>query len=608
MRRGHHRWLASWSLLLLVAAGALWHAGPVRASQRQQRVLVIYTVRRDAQLAFIGERQLQRALQTGLPGGVDYYSEFIDQARFPDPQYREAFRTFLRSKYEGHSFDLVIAMTDLALQFIGSNRSELFPGVPIVFFARSQATRPVPNSTGIFVSVNYTGTVALATQLQPDLEHVFFVAGAEDRDREYERLARAQFRSYEGRLSFTYFIGLPTSDLEARLSTLPPHSIVYYIAVNRDGAGQNFHPLEYLDRISARANAPVYSWVDSAIGHGIVGGKLRIQQAEVEALGQLALRVLRGEAPDSIPPAVLDSSVIQVDWRQLQRWRIDGARVPSGAVVMFREPSVWDRYRIYILGALAIVLAQSALIGGLLVQRARRRQAEEQVRGSQAELRTSYERIRYLGARLLDAQETERARIARELHDDISQQLAVLEIDVELLTNTAKAHDGHLGGDVLNRIHSIAKSVRDLSHRLHPARLRLVGLVGALQGLRQEMSQPGTEIILTHENIPPALPKETTLCLFRVAQEGLQNALKYSGSGRVTIDLRAAGGALVLTIVDDGAGFDVDTQWGHGLGLISMRERLDAVGGTFEIHSAPGTGTRLEAVVPLREEKKLVAV
>jgi signal transduction histidine kinase len=608
MRRLIQLLLAGFVLLLVGAGDVIAQAERAHAAQRQQRVLVLYTLRRDAQLAFIGERQLQRTLQTGVIGGVDYYSEFMDQARFPDPQYREAFRTFLRIKYEGHSFDLVIAMTDLALQFIGSNRSELFPGVPIVFFARLQSTQRVPNSTGLYMSVDYAGTVALAARLQPDLEHVFFVAGAEDRDREYERIARAQFRSYEPRLSFTYFTGLPTRELEARLSKLPPHSMVYYVVVNRDGTGENFHPLEYLDRISARANAPVYSWVNSAIGHGIVGGKLRVQDAEIAALGQLALRVLRGEAPDGIPPAALDSSVIQIDWRQLRRWGIDGARVPTGAVIMFREPSVWDRYRIYILGAFAIVLAQSALIAGLLVQRARRRQAEDQVRGSQAELQTSYERIRDLGARLLNAQEMERARIARELHDDISQQLAVLEIDVELLTNTAKSDDGHLAGDVLTRIHSIAKSVRDLSHRLHPARLRLVGLLGALQGLREEMSQPGIDIILTHENVPPTLSKETTLCLFRVVQEGLQNALKYSGSRRVIIDLRAAGDALVLTILDDGAGFDVDTEWGHGLGLMSMRERLDAVGGTFEIHSAPGTGTRLEAVVPLREAKKLVAV
>ena len=149
--------------------------------------------------------------------------------------------------------------------------------------------------------------------------------------------------------------------------------------------------------------------------------------------------MLRGEPADSIPTSSPSLNVSQVDWRQLRRWGISEARVPAGTLVRFREPSAWDRYRIYILGAVAVLLAQTALIAGLLVQRARRRQAEEQVRGSQAELRTSYERIRDLGARLLNAQETERSRIARELHDDISQQLALLEIDLELLSGAVQA-------------------------------------------------------------------------------------------------------------------------------------------------------------------------
>ena len=172
--------------------------------------------------------------------------------------------------------------------------------------------------------------------------------------------------------------------------------------------------------------------------HGIVGGSLLDRQARWKPSAQLAVRVLRGEPADSIPTSSPKLNVSQVDWRQLRRWGISEARVPAGTLVRFREPSVWDRYRAYILGAAAILLAQTALIAGLLVQRARRRHAEENVRASQAELRASYERIRDLGARLLNAQDTERARIARELHDDVSQQVALLEIDLELLSGRSR--------------------------------------------------------------------------------------------------------------------------------------------------------------------------
>ena len=215
----------------------------------------------------------------------------------------------------------------------------------------------------------------------------------------------------------------------------------------------------------------------------------------------------------------------------------------------------------YVLGALAILLAQSALIAGLLLQRTRRRQAEEQVRGRELELRSSYEHIRDLGARLLNAQESERARIARELHDDISQQMALLQIDLELLGGTAQGDAVAMADDAVNRAQDIARSVHELSHRLHPAKLRLMGLVSALKGLQRELSQSGLTATFTHDPIPATLPAELTLCLFRIAQEALQNAAKHSGTARVAVRLNHGANGLTLTIEDEGVGFDVNAGW-----------------------------------------------
>jgi signal transduction histidine kinase len=292
----------------------------------------------------------------------------------------------------------------------------------------------------------------------------------------------------------------------------------------------------------------------------------------------------------------------------LRRWGISEALLPPGTLVAYRQPSTWDRYGLYILGALALLVAQSVLIAGLLVQRTRRRQAEERVRGSQEALRTSYERIRDLGGRLLNAQETERSRIARELHDDISQQVALLSIDLELLDGKTAGAGQQLAGDAVNRAHQIAKSVHDLSHRLHPAKLRLIGLVAAVNGLRQELAQSGIVVTVTHEGVPPVLPPDVTLCLFRIVQEALQNALKHGHARNVSVDLRAGVGALALTIADDGVGFDVNQSWGRGLGLISMNERLDAIGGSMTIRSNPGSGTRLEVTVPVDAMKEADAI
>jgi signal transduction histidine kinase len=595
-------------VFLLASATAFAQPGdggvdPGSAVQRQKSVLVVYETRRDAQIVTVGDRELPRILESGLPAGVDFYSEFLDYARFAQTDYQTAFRDFLESKFRGRRFDLVIAMGETSLNFLVNYRDSLFAGTPVLYF-NSRPTPQYPNTTGVISAASLSGTVELALQLQPETQNVFVVSSAIP---ELTDTARQQLRQFESRLQVTFLTGLRTTELEARLKSLPARSIVYYLVVDRDGAGEIFHPLDYLDRVVASSNAPVYSWVDSAMDHGVVGGSLKDQLAQMQAVGRLALRVLGGEAAGSIPPVPDDLNVTQVDWRQLRRWNIRESRVPAGTVVRFRTPSAWDRFAPYFVSAAILVVAQSTLIGGLLIARSRRRQAEADLLKNQIELRQSYERIRDLGSRLLNAQETERSRVARDLHDDISQQMALLEIDLEQLGGVVNSDAESLMSDALHRAREIGRSVHDLSHRLHPAKLRLIGLVAALHGLRRELSHQAIDITFNHKNVPANIPEELALCIFRIVQEALHNAVKYSQGRHVTVDLRGRGPGLALTVTDDGVGFDVNSNWRKGLGLISMQERLEAVGGSFEIHSTPGAGTRLEMAVPSRLDPEVAA-
>ena len=587
-----------WLPLLLFAFGGLVAAW----AQPQKQVLVVYSTRRDAQIVAIGERELPRILEHGL-GRLDYYSEYIDDARFSNSASRDAFRDFLLLKYKDVRFDAVIAVQDAALELVSGVRSQLFPGAPIVFFASSPVSGRIENATGLVASLTFTDTLALVADLQPEVRQIFVVSGASPSDLEYERLARQQFAPFKSRFEITYFAGLRPAELDSRLANLPVNSAVYYLLVNRDGGGENVHPLEYLSHVTAIANAPVYCWVDSAMGRGIVGGSLKDQSEQLDALGRLALRVLSGESADGIPVSSPNLNVRQVDWRQLRRWGISESRVPQGTRVLFKEASVWDRYRVYILAAAAVLVAQSFLIAGLLLQRRMRRQAEDHVRRDEEALRGSSERIRHLGARLLHAQDSERSRIARELHDDISQQVALLSIDLELLLGAVQPDTEPLAGEALNRVQDLARSVHDLSHRLHPAKLRLLGLVPALQALQRELSRSDKTIAFTHEGVPPNLPPDLTLSVYRVVQEAVQNALKHGRARTVTVDLRGGSNVLGLTVSDDGVGFDVDAAWGEGLGLISMGERIEAIEGTLDIRSTPGGGTGLTITVPLPNEQ-----
>jgi signal transduction histidine kinase len=205
--------------------------------------------------------------------------------------------------------------------------------------------------------------------------------------------------------------------------------------------------------------------------------------------------------------------------------------------------------------------------------------------------------------RLIEAHEEERTWIARELHDDINQRVALLAVelaqcDQHLPKSEAAAHGQirHLG----ESLSDLGSDIHALSHRLHSSKLEHLGLVSAAGGFCKELSeQQNVEISFRHDGIPCSVPKEISLCLFRVLQEALQNAVKHSGMRNFNVELQGTSEEIQLTVSDQGVGFDpqgaIDCR---GLGLISMRERLQLVGGEFSIGSKHGGGTTIRARVP----------
>jgi signal transduction histidine kinase len=209
-----------------------------------------------------------------------------------------------------------------------------------------------------------------------------------------------------------------------------------------------------------------------------------------------------------------------------------------------------------------------------------------------------------LAGRLMSAQEDERARIARELHDDIGQSLALCGAQMKmarlLLGGISLEADTALES-LSTKIVSIGRKISSLSHQLHSPELEYLGLVIAAKALCREFSvHCQMEITFVCKKILKDVPGNIALALFRVLQEGLHNAEKYRGSEKVVVTLSYAGNTLHLSIVDDGVGFDVDGAFERGgLGLTSMHERLRLLGGSFEIRSRRGGGTKIEAYVSL---------
>ena len=229
------------------------------------------------------------------------------------------------------------------------------------------------------------------------------------------------------------------------------------------------------------------------------------------------------------------------------------------------------------------------------------------------ERKLAEESLADVGRRLIEAHEEERTWIARELHDDVNQRMALLAIELDrwnqqLPPSAVEFHD-HIH-HASQRLSDIANDIQALSHRLHSSKLEYLGLVAAAKSFCKELSeQQKVEIDFSHADIPRSVPKEISLCLFRVLQETLQNAVKYSGVRHFKVELRGTEGEIQLTVSDLGVGFDPqDAIHRRGLGLISMRERMQLVSGELSIKSQPGSGTTIRARVPFRGTDSLLAV
>jgi signal transduction histidine kinase len=236
------------------------------------------------------------------------------------------------------------------------------------------------------------------------------------------------------------------------------------------------------------------------------------------------------------------------------------------------------------------------------------KRAEHAIRQSEASLRASNHRSRDLAGRLITAQEAERSRIARELHDDVNQQVAAIAIALSALKRRLPEGcglDGDLA-DVQRRAVEVAEDIRSLSHEFHPGVLRHAGLVAALQAHCGEFrARHHLPVSFRADADVEPLSADVSLCLYRVSQEALANVVRHAEARHadVSLSLAEAGSAVELTVSDDGRGFDPAREDGAdgtdgGLGLISLDERVRLAGGELEISSAPGRGTTLRVRVP----------
>jgi signal transduction histidine kinase len=599
---------------LTAAAGIvlLWMSTGVVAGQPQARtVLTIHLGAESFPTNPVIDAAIREALLARATMPIDYFAEYLDEGAVSANEVADALADYIRRKYRGRRIDVVIAITDQSLRFALDRRSDLFPDAPIVSLGLgivdAQGRRAGPGVTGVIVGTSYARTIDVALRLHPATERVYVIANGPDRPT--VELARGELRDVSQRVPLVYLEETSVPRLVAAVKNVPPRSLVVYIWDTTPDPGNLLYPDAIARTIAEASPVPVYGVSDFYIGKGIVGGVMRRTNETAARLGDMAARILNGERADDIP--VETARVVPVfDWRQTRRWNIDPSKLPPGSDVQFRTPTLWESYRPYIVGVFIVVSAQLALIAGLLTQRARRRRAEATIRAREATLRSSYERIRQLAGRLIHAQETARAGIARDLHDGVCQDLAGVSVSLATLKNAPGRLQDTDTQEALAQIeHETIEAydaIRRMSHELHPATLQLLGLATTLRTHCVEIGKrQGVRVTFKVDGDLGQLDRDAALCLFRIAQESLRNAIVHGKAGRLEVSLARSNDRVELTVTDDGLGFDVDDMrcHGHGLGLLSMEERAHLFGGDVRIVSSPRHGTSVHVRLPTRESR-----
>jgi signal transduction histidine kinase/CheY-like chemotaxis protein len=610
-------------------------------SASSKSILVLYWYNKDYPGNAIFDRHIPADLRSGTHGRLEYYSEYLEENRFPGENQSRFLRDYLRQKYAGRTINVVVANTPPTLSFLAENRDVLFPRAPIVFasteFPSDEKLVSGPGATGIVYATSYRETLDLALTLHPGTEQAFIVSGGIDRDPNSETAARKELQGFEGRIKLNYLTNLPLGGLIERINSLPEKSVVLYVRQRaRDQQGGILESQDILSLIAPRCKVPMYGMSSSNVGLGIVGGRVWTIEANASKMAEITMRVANG-TPAADIPIERAPEVPMFDWRQLQRWGIPQDRLPPGSVIRFRELTVWQQYKGRIIAAVAVFLLQALLIWGLLLQRLKARRTQNELNEYKEHLeKVVQKRTSELVEARDEAMAASRSKtvfLAHMSHELRTPLNAILGFSGMVLRDpglpdqhrkdlTIVGRSGqHLLGlidDVLDmaKIETGSATVESGCFDLH------ILVNDSVNMLREHAQAKSLELILEVSLEVPQFVRSDPGKLRQVLTNLVGNALKYTEEGRVVVRVGASpadnSGKLVLIfdIEDTGIGiaeedrtriFDAFFQAaaarsrkGVGLGLSISRHFVELLGGSIQVESVAGRGSRFHVEVPIQ--------
>jgi signal transduction histidine kinase len=599
------------SALLLSCTMIVCDAAPVHP----QRVLMLHSFGPDFGDLYAGD--LRTELDRQLPGRVDLYEEWLVSARFTSGAEDEAFARYLGALFAEHPLDLVITLGAPAANFLQSHRQTLFPSTPALFtdVEARKVLSPSRDETAIAVSVSFPAIVENILRVLPKTTTLAVVTGNSELERYWVGQIRDSLEPFRNRLNVLFLNELSFDEMLKRVATLPPGSAIFYALMSPNVPGIPEDEYTALAKLHAAANAPMFSYSDAYLGKGILGGPLLSSKEQGRLVVSAAARILDGEHASDIRMPPIEFGMPEFDSRELMRWQIRESNLPPGSVVLFREQSLWERYRWRLTSVAALIAFQTALIASLLYERRRRQTAEIKARQHLAEL-ARMNRLSTMGALS--------ASIAHELGQPLGAILRNSEA-ADLILESRSPNLKELKG-ILNDIRRDDQRAADVIARLRRLLTKTttpdahdfnindtVQDVFALLSAEAATRKIALSTSLTHRN--PRVSgdriqiEQVILNLMMNAMDAIDSAQgqQRAVTGRTELD----GGTVELSIEDSGPGIPTDDaahlfdplfttkDGGMGMGLSIARTIVENHGGLIWADARTSGGAAFRFTLPL---------